>query len=148
MDIGLLLNTVFGSSPADWERVHSWPLDGFDPDPEGFDGLERAVLQTDIDIALAWGTTLVDDFREPWANNNPDPSARSFNVYILHNGAPVYADFLVSVDGGRCYLPPPRGGSNLVPTNRFELAQLLDGIERPHGEFRDYFERSGLETEG
>ncbi len=143
MEIAEILTRVLDSSPDEWIKLAQWPLD-VTTDAEAW--VERATFRPDASIGLVWGNPLVEDFKEDWANSFPDPSASSFSVFFTWNGTPVDDDFLVVVDGGRCYLPPPNVGTSEVPRSRYQLAGLLERIRGHISDFDSYFERSGLKV--
>ena len=146
MEIGAIVQEVLSSSSDDWIKIHEWPLDVTVSEDEW---VERASFRPEASIGLVWGSRIVKDFKEEWANQFPDPSASSLSVFVTWNGVPVEGDFVVVVDGGRCYLPPPNAGTADVPKRRYRLAQLLDSLTGHVSEFDSYFERSGLRvTEG
>lgn len=141
MEIDDIVQRVLSSNSADWIKLPRWPLDVTVSEDEW---VERASFRSEASIGLVWGSRIVKDFKEEWANQFPDSSASSFSVFVTWNGAPISDDFLVVVDGGRCYLPPPEAASSNVPRQRYQLAQLLDSLTGHVSEFDSYFERSGL----
>lgn len=145
MEVAQIIDIVLDSSVDDWRLINNWRLDTT-PD-DGTYWLGRASFQPEASIGLVWGQPLVEDFKEDWANANPDPKASSFSVFVTWNGSPVYDDYLVVVDGGRCYMSPPEVGSTNVPQHRYRLARLLDSIGHGISEFETYFERSGLSVQ-
>lgn len=72
---------------------------------------------------------LVRNFRERWLEGlYPDPSASSYYVSIEFNGNEILNLTILTVDGGRVYLPIPTTPTTLE-TNEFDLAicQILNG---------------------
>ena len=85
------------------------------------------------------------DFKEPWANKHPDNHATSYWYELYYNSTLIKRFILVSVDGGRAILPPPRSRDDLsVSRLNFIIAKICgfpDTVD-------DYMERSGLSVEG
>lgn len=61
-----------------------------------------------LSISIAWGLEHNDNFVEKWANSFPDSRASSSFVDFFYNGVLVLREIIVSVDGGRCYIPLPK----------------------------------------
>ena len=58
------------------------------------------------------------DFKEPWANRHPDPSATGYWCDLFYGSTRVERFILVAVDGARAMLPIPKNGpKNSRPTN-------------------------------
>jgi hypothetical protein len=82
-----------------------------------------------------------EDFREPWANGFPDPSARSYWAEVTYDRAILDRYVLVSVDGGRAMLPMPNSRVDLhVGELKYRVAELFDGAAT----LQQYFARAGL----
>ncbi|GAA1781628.1 hypothetical protein [Agromyces lapidis] len=175
MKLQELRDIITNTTPADWELVTHGPYyhDAFSTVSGGGGGLRieearshgsKVVLRDDIDISIEWGFTW-DDARDrgelwwPWAKSFPDPNAYTFWVDIFYRGALVDRNTLVSVDGGRAYLPVADavridGGSPMEPAEStdaydfyvdewdYGLARTVDGFG--HNEFDSYFARAGL----
>ena len=85
------------------------------------------------------------DFKEPWANRHPDPSATGYWCNLFYGSTLVEKFILVAVDGGRAMLPIPKKG---VPDTRpmqvlpldYKVAQIHDTL----GTLAEYMKRSGL----
>lgn len=70
-----------------------------------------------------------EDFKEPWANEFPDPHARGYWVDISYDRALIDRVILVSVDGGRAMLPVPKSRNDLIVSNRaYVIARLFDTL--------------------
>src|SRR5680860_1730819 len=114
---------IIGSTKEDWNLITCW---GFGAGPSY---LERSSVWTtnenkfsnmevesqgmvasfkhDLSISMAWGISSNPDFKEEWANKFSEHHASSGFVDFFHNGALVFRDIYVSVDGARCRLPLP-----------------------------------------
>ncbi|MBL0317332.1 MAG: hypothetical protein IPP69_16815 [Flavobacteriales bacterium] len=73
--------------------------------------------------------TQCDNFKEPWANCFPDPTAHGYWVNISYDRAVLDRKILVSVDGGRAMLPVPKARNNLFVSKRdYAIAKLFDSL--------------------
>jgi hypothetical protein len=128
---------IMGSNPStDWNResnaVHS--IASYKKDLN----LRFEIKYTDDGIQN-------NDFKEPWANRHPDPSATGYWCDLYYSSTLVERFVLVAVDGGRAMLPLPKVGPQGVRPNEvlpFEhkIAQIHDTI----GTLESYMKRSGL----
>ena len=121
------LATIESSSPQEWQCIG-----------------ELRVLKNDVRISFLRDEDVVSDFKEPWANKFPDSYAVSISVKYRFNGAVVYEDIFVTVDGGRCILPMPDAGSNTVDAAKATRARLVDATSGHTSQFDSYFQRAGL----
>jgi hypothetical protein len=149
------------SQRSDWNVVSCFGLPSFlpwSPDGEFSEHFARAAYRPDISIGLAWGIRDNEDYREGWANNFDDERAERFLVDIFYNGMLVDREYVVVVDGGRCYLPHPELGTLRVRRWDYEFVRLLDELRAASGvgggigdpspsEFESYFRRAGLSVE-
>lgn len=95
-------------------------------------------LKSDLSIQIAFGLDDNPDFKEVWANANPNPKASSCFVDFFYNNQLIYREVAVIVDGGRCYLPLPQleYDSNYqitsikVEREKYEIFSLLNGSAR------------------
>jgi hypothetical protein len=122
----------------------------------------RAVLRADLSIAIEWGlrTDNYDIESYLWVEGAgfPDSSAHSYYVDMFVGGSLADRETIVSVDGGRAYLPIPnpvsRPGIPSFPGKRkpedfewhvkrpeYNLARLMDSLSG-HREFDQYFRQS------
>ena len=86
-----------------------------------------------------------EDFKEPWANKHADKNATSYWYELYYNSTLIKRFILVSVDGGRAMLPPPRSRDDLsVSRLDYIMAQICDSPDSVD----DYMELSGLSVEG
>jgi len=88
------------------------------------------------------------DFREPWANRHPDPSATGYWCNLYYGSTLVKKLILVAVDGGRAMLPIPQRGRKNMRSDRvlpldYKVAQIHDRL----GTLEEYMSRSGLMVE-
>lgn len=87
----------------------------------------------------------LEEFREPWANRHPDPRATSFWCDIYYGATHAFRSILVTVDGGRAWLPLPRQSgisgerTEVLPLD-YKLAQVFDSL----GTLDEYMRRSRL----
>jgi hypothetical protein len=157
MDLREVLNTISSSRPADWHHIACWgafsgpsyrdhisfnEVYGGQPNVVTVEShSDVAIYIPDVDISIAWGIECNDNYREPWANQFPDPQASSGFVDVFYRNALVYRDVYVLVDGARTHLPSPRGrdGALQVSDKRRRFFKLIDSIERV-SEFDRYFQ--------
>jgi hypothetical protein len=155
MTLQELIGRIVMSQPSDWHVMAGHPtyrdelMDNEDGDGNHWISIDShhstAAFIPDVSITLAWGLTVNEDFREPWANKFPDTHAASAYADVFYNGALVYRALYVLVDGARCLLPLP--DQRLEPGGVAEAyAQFVNLLDRltGHGEFAGYFERAGL----
>lgn len=84
-----------------------------------------------------------EDFKDPWANRHPNPSATGYWYDLFYDGAFLDRIILVSVDGGRASLPPPDFKSGKIKTYDYRVAQIFDTLDT----LDEYISRSKLEVE-
>lgn len=108
----------------------------------------------DISISLAWGlgteNKLVD---EPWTQVFNDKNAHMYFLDFFYNGALVYRETVVSVDGGRCVLPLPKqipdknDQSKIIEyrtsTTLNNILRLINSLYSRY-EYDEYIQRSGI----
>jgi hypothetical protein len=147
---------IITSSPHDWEVVTvdgATFLDQFGvrttPERTWLDNESHtylAVFRADVDLRLAWGLPHGENLSyQGWTFADPHISRHLVDGFW--RGALVARWSLLSVDGGRCYLPEPSystvtdtgapGDSKITGTTVTEselaLARLLQGMTRAIG---------------
>jgi hypothetical protein len=146
MKLDEILKAVVTSQRDDWCQVKGGHLLDHEPGTDDFSPYDAlAVYRPDVAISLVWGRTEGRDFREPWANRFPDPSASMVWFDIRYHGAPILREVMVAVDGSRCYLPLPnqRDAPRSVPEAYSRMVRLLQQFNGPV-EYDEYFRRAGL----
>jgi hypothetical protein len=76
--------------------------------------------------------THCENFSEAWTRTFPNKSARSRYVRVWYGQTPIKVYILVSVDGGRAYLPLPDLNSDngyIVSKEQYFIASLFDTID-------------------
>ncbi len=169
MTLQEVMDTVIRSSRDDWHKITCW---GARSGPsyrerftfwrtwEGQLGVLEAEGQSNVavympnaSITLAFGLDDLEDFREEWANKFPDPKASSSYVDVFYNGALVFRDVYVTVDGGRVHLPLPTPKLDEakkkvialeVPKRRHDFIRLVESLEGSVAEFDRYFQDAGF----
>ena len=123
---------VLGSKKDDWKYFDDRGLFVLNADPN------VTIQRREIDYDR-------DRFAERWVEKFPDPSAFRSPHEVRVNGTLIHEETLVSVDGGRMYLPLPDSPVDLtVPTDRDKLARLVNQFN-PHGtEYDRYLKTAGL----
>jgi hypothetical protein len=58
------------------------------------------------------------DFKEPWANRHPDPSATGYWCNLFYGSTLVERFILVAVDGGRAMLPIPKKARQILDPSK------------------------------
>lgn len=165
MTLEEILNICAGSSVDDWEAITCWGarsgpsyLDQFIPGE--FDGeyqlrhVEhsiRACYRPEASIGVAWGLSPqagfpdeAERYKAPWSEAFADPYVTNHLIDTLYNGALVFRERYVSVDGGRCMLPGPNA-EGYVTKRAQDLLRTLDAIEKV-SEFDRYFDQSGFKV--
>ena len=104
-----------------------------------------ASFKEDLSITMALGLTANPDFKEAWANIFHNPHASTHHVDIFYNGAMVYRDSYVLVDGGKAKLPMPKRAM-LVPKSYYCFVRLLDNLGGYASRFETYFNKSDLQV--
>ena len=167
MELNELRELIINTDDEYWHQLIVGPYfhDRVTNDGNEFTGTShshycRAVLRSDVNVALEWGLEHGDDddsAGRPWSNF-PDKRVNSIFVDVFYLGALVDRTILVNVDGSRAYLPNYRtvridGGDpydfdnaeyqHQVSRWDYLLAQLLNQLSG-RSEYESYFARSGL----
>ena len=105
---------------------------------------EEAFLKEDprLRIRVRWDDEgmHVKDFKEPWANKHPDPTANSYWYDLSYDGALIERFILVSIDGARAELPLPIRNTLEVEPLSYKVAEIFDELNT----LEEYMQRSGL----
>lgn len=163
------LQEVINSNEEDWSVISCWGagsgpsyLDQFTVWNKGnkeFHNIEIeshsmvASYKKNLSISIAWGLRHNDNFIEEWANKFPDSKAMSSYLDFFYNGVLVLREIIVSVDGGRCYLPLPKReiDDTNYTTKRLYISNVKSDFVRMLNSFsntRDYeryLKESGIE---
>lgn len=67
-----------------------------------------------------------EDFKETWANNHPDSSARGYFYDIYYGSTLVQRAILVAVDGARALIPPPDFQTKEIRYFDYVIARIFD----------------------
>jgi hypothetical protein len=172
MKLTELMETIVNSDRDHWHKITCW---GANTGPSYHERLtffqtwegQKGVLEAedhsnvaiyipDVSVTIAFGLKALDDFREDWANQFPDPHASSSYVDVFYNNALVFRDVYVSVDGGRSKLPLPRRIFDKtdkkkvvaleVQEDHYHFIRLVDSFEGGTHDFDDYFKRAGFKV--
>lgn len=114
MRLKALLATVFNSEPSDWVPVEG-PV-GMQHLGEvtelGVDKIEVVghhslwIYEPDVHLSLAFGFPhRSSNFEYPRWPQFAEPKLTPYYVDVCFSGSPVHRDVLVSVDGGRAFMP-------------------------------------------
>lgn len=167
MTLAEIIKTIVGSNPDDWHCISCWggnsgpsyrgqweqwnaPDQGKAPDKWFLERKEHSnigVLKSNAAITMAVGLEYLNDFKEPWANQFPDPRAHGQFADVFFQGALVYRVHYVVVDGGRGWLPLPRrekDGSLLVPKSLAAFMEIVKQITGGSASDDGYLGRSGM----
>lgn len=161
MDLEQLVHTVISSSRESWHIIPCWGAGSgpsyrsqFDMQHK-FDGQAQqnlvsavshrvvASYKPDVAVTLAFGLVSSNDFKEAWATIFPNSRASAHHADLFYNGALVYRDAYVLVDGGKAKLPLPRRGMS-VPKGYYYFVKLLDQLGGYASHYSSYFKRSDL----
>lgn len=168
MNLNEYLNEIMGSSVDDWTVISCWGagsgpsyLDKFivwNTGDDKFHNIEInshsmvASYKKNLSISIAWGLEHNNDFREDWANDFPDSKAMSSYIDFFYNGVLVYRDIIVSVDGGRCYIPLPNMEFDekthkiidlSVTWQQYEFIKMINKFESSC-DYDSYFSRTNI----
>ena len=160
MDLNGVYQMITASATTDWYLLQGDPVTFLERSvvETGNDGapqLEieahhaRATYRHDISLGLAWGLPYQrgKPWEEEWTLQFSDPQIRGYWADVLWNGAPFDRLLLLSVDGGRAYLPAPPFGTMTVHELNFDVARLVDGLSIHVSAFDSYFVRSGMKVD-
>jgi hypothetical protein len=145
MDLNQILSILQQTYANEWQEVHPVDVKGHD---------YRIVYKPDVSLSVAWGTTVNSEYSDGWVERFKDRKASSHVAEIMFNGAVVYQEFYVSVDGGRCLLPLPKEHFKQrdvlaepevdylsVTKWAVDFIRLLDEIvQGPHGEYDSHLQ--------
>lgn len=156
MTLQQVLQTITNSSNTDWNMISCWGADSGPSYRDRFEFYEVrdgsqdvltveshtnvAAFRDDVAITLAWGLEHRKSYNAPFSDRWPDTHVSSFFVDVFYNGALIDREVLISVDGGRAYLPAPNN-LGVVKGIAKEIARLVDSMVR-RSEFDRYFEES------
>lgn len=84
-------------------------------------------------------------FREPWTESFPDSTAHMYDFKIYFDRRLVGKEILISVDGGRLFIPLPKSNSNReINQRQYRLAKITNN-HQPYGEdFDNYLNRANI----
>ncbi|NQW09309.1 MAG: hypothetical protein HQ481_05420 [Alphaproteobacteria bacterium] len=152
------LTVVAASKPADWRTTvlptfmfRVVPVRASGGGTVDFDLQEHTTTMTftkDVRFGLAWGLVTDKNFNDEWVQKLPNKRAQAVILDFLYNGALVFRDTLVAVDGSRCILPQPVnevGPPYKVPDRRARIAKLVHQLVGPETNFDAYFKRVGMQ---
>ncbi len=160
MTLREIIDTIINSDYDDWNRMTCWGGHtgpsysqrlGVVTKGSGAWELEIeehahvAAYKPNASITVAWGFTHNDDFQENWHQNLPDKRASSSFIDVFFNGALVFRTIMVSVDGGRVYLPLPNAQTVNVPNGYARFVDVICSGSRNDRVFSDYFDRVGFQ---
>lgn len=152
------LTVIAASKPGDWRATvlptflfRVVPIRAAGGSTVDFEVHEHSTTLTfvrDIRFGMAWGLIGDKNYAEPWIEKLPNKRAQGVLIDFMFNGALVYRDMLVAVDGWRCIMPQPiddAGPVFRVPKRRFEIAKLVHQLVGPETSFDSYFKRVGMQ---
>ncbi len=168
MTLDEIIELITNSNPEDWNEIGCW---GYGSGPsykdqftfyEVYDA-EPNILKADshstvsvykknLSVTMAYGLTSNDDFKEKWANQFPDPSARSKMIDIFYYNALVFRETYLVVDGGRCKLPIPsytEDGELYVAKGYYDFIKFIEILSSgatTSKNFDYYFGQTGIKV--
>lgn len=158
------------SDQDDWEKIGCWGAGSGPSYLESFSvwtgpsktwGLDVeshsviAVFRDDVDLRIAWGWDPDDaaDHRNlyfPWQEKLPDSKVTRFYADVFWRGALVDRMMMLSVDGGRAYMPLGRPKyedkewiTEVVPDWEYKFTRLVHSFEHTDS-YETYFQRVGF----
>lgn len=151
------LTVIAASKPGDWRSTllptfmyRVVPIRAAGGGTADFELQEHTATLTflrDIRFGMAWGLIADKNYNEDWIQKLPNKRAQGVILDFLYNGALVFRDQLVAVDGWRCILPQPvneTGPPYHVPERRARIAKLVHQLVGPETNFDAYFKRVGM----
>lgn len=147
MNYGTIMSKVEEAYPDHWVRV--------DVTPGVSEHHSLAVRIEDVGISIAWGAEHNEGevwHVQPWSENFPDSNVRGFYADVRWHGQPIHRELLMSVDGGRAYLPAgsPIGeeGKGIVgmtaTPKEIAVARLVHDLVHNGDDFDDYMKRANI----
>ena len=97
-------------------------------------------------LRIERGKVAVEDFREDWVENFPNPDATSHSYWLYLGDSPITQKVLVAVDGYRAFLPVPTI-RNDPPTISHNDALWGKIVTRDMADFETALGYSGIEIE-
>ncbi len=145
----------YGAGPSYLNRFEVWntgngEFHNIEIDSHGM----IAICKNNISISIAWGLKHNDDFSETWANNFPDKHARSSYLDFFCNGVLIHREIMVSVDGGRCYLPLPQRDidsktyevkRHFISKQKSDFIKMINELESSSDQYEYYLDSAGIE---
>ncbi|WPZ33260.1 hypothetical protein T8K17_18705 [Thalassobaculum sp. OXR-137] len=154
------LTVIAASKPDDWRATvlptfmfRVVPIRASGGGTVDFELQEHTTTLTflrDVRFGMAWGLVGDKNYKEEWVDKLPNKRAQGVLIDFLFNGAMVYRDMLVAVDGWRCILPQPvneTGPVFKVPQRRVTIAKLVHQLVGPETNFDSYFKRVGMQVD-
>lgn len=80
------------------------------------------------------------NFSEKWATKHPDSHATSFYCITYYGQSSIMQNILVSVDGGRAFVPLPDLKTLTIDPLSYKITKIIDKADRTD----EYIKRSGL----
>jgi len=135
-------NKVYSSNDSDWNvmdinTVYSWEY-GTQNGQNYIEPImhnKLAVLENSVEISIAFGAPINDNYQESWCKLFPDPSSKSVSVDIRYNGEVVASSIFIIVDGGRYIVPLPEIQSHTfqISSSAIPFAELIFNLYGSHG---------------
>lgn len=140
-----IMTMVQSSNAENWTEVQ----DLFEVEHSTF-----YILREDASISLAFGAPHRDGEAwspEPWSQGFADKKVYGYWLDVRYNGVTIHRDLIMSVDGGRAYLPAgtlitePNKGIVGMKTNQSDVARarLIDLLSGSY-EFDSYLTRANI----
>jgi len=170
MDLNEYMRRIISSAPTSWTTIFCGAHGGgpsyrdqfsvWSDGSQKFAGLDLqshsvvASFRGDLSISLAWGLEDNPDFSEGWTRKFPNTQAPSSFLDFFYNGALVWREELIAVDGGRCYLPLPAlpadgeaDGVNGIglPRGKSDVIRLVNSLTSIY-DYDQYLEKAGLQV--
>lgn len=106
--------------------------------------LQTAIFKKNVNLRIEINYNIdgvhTTQFNEKWATNHPDKKATSYYCKTYFGLTIIRDDILVSVDGGRAFVPIPHYQSKTVDLLTYKIAKIIDQPNRTD----EYMRRSGL----
>lgn len=139
------VETISASRESDWHALRGPVTIG------GAIYSGALVYRPDIAISMAWSIERSEPFNEPWTHTFQGRAARILPLDLFYCGGLVDRLEIISVDGGRCFLPRPRialDGTAEVSPSLMRVVRLFYNLAGALEDFDRYVQRAGIVVTG
>lgn len=125
-----ILNEIFDSTREDWNK-------------EAY--RDFFTYKHNILLTIEEKEEAEREFFEHWANCYPNKKAYFHEFEIKYNKIRITSIYLISVDGGRAYIPLPNKKTNKIKNKHMKFANIIHSY--PENINYEYVQSSGLKID-